>query len=152
MTDAFVLRSRPQPSMPYNAEMRRSFQEAINWNPWMSQLLTEEARRGWLDGAPDSPPAGPSGTFAERPPPPSPVNPTARGPPEITTPDTMAIAPAPTMPYAATIPPSPSAHVTATGVLDATTPSAPTASSAPDVPTAGDPKPGKRRSTRIAGK
>ena len=118
----------------------------------MSQLLTEEAHRGWLDGAPDNPPAGPSGTLAERPPPPSPVNPTASGPPEITTPDAAAIALAPTMPNAGTIPPSPSAHVTATGRLDATTPSAPAASSAPDVPTAGDPKPGKRRSTRIAGK
>ena len=120
----------------------------------MSQLLTEEARRGWLDGAPDSPPAGPSGTLAERAPPPSPVNPTAPGPPEITTPDAVAIAPRPahTMPHAVTIPPSPSAHVRATGRLDATTPSAPGASSAPDVPTAGDPKPGKRRSTRIAGK
>ena len=47
----------------------------------MSQFLTEEARRGWLDGAPDSPPAGPSGTLAERPPPPFPVNPTAPGQP-----------------------------------------------------------------------
>ena len=106
----------------------------------MSQLLTEEAGHGWLDGALDSPSAGP------------PVNPTAPGPPEITTPDAVAIAPAPTMPNAATIPPSPSAYVTATGQLDATTPSAPAASSAPDVPTAGDSKPGKRRSTRIAGK
>ena len=148
MTDALVLRSRPQPPMPSNPEMRTSIQEGINKNPWMALLLTEKARRGWLDGAPDSPPAGPSGTLAE----PSPVNPTAPGPPEITTPDAVAIVPAPTMPNAATIPPSPSAHVTATGRLEATTPSAPPASSAPDVPTAGDPKPGKRRSTRIAGK
>ena len=69
-TDALVPRSRPQPFVPYNAEMRRSIQESINRNPWMTQFLTLEARRGWLDGAPDSPPAGPSGTLAERPPPP----------------------------------------------------------------------------------
>ena len=150
--DPLVLCSRPQPSRPSDAGKRRSVQEFINKNPWMSQLVTEEARRGWLDGTPDSPPAGPSGTLAERPPLPSPVNPTASGPPSITTHDALAIAPAPTMPNAATIPPSPSAHVTATGRLDATTPSAPTASSAPDVPAAGDPKPSKRRSTRIAGK
>ena len=151
-TDALVPRARPQPPMPSNTEMLRSIQESINRNRWMSQFLTEEARRGWLDVVPDSPPAGTSGTLAERPPPPSPVNPTAPGPLEITTPDAVAIAPAPTMPNAATIPPSPSAHVPATGRLDATTPSAPTASSAPDVPGAGDPKPSQRRSTRIAGK
>ena len=118
----------------------------------MSQFLTEEASRGWLDGAPNSPPAGPSGTLAERPPPPSPVNPTALGQSEIMTPDAAAIAPAPMMPNAATIPPSTLAHLTATGRLDTTTPSASTASSVLDVPTAGDPKPSKRRSTRIAGK
>ena len=84
-------------------------------------------------------------------PPPSPVNPTAQGSPEITTRDAVAIAPAPMMPNAATIPLSPSAHVTATVQLDATTHSAPTASSAPDVPAAGNPKPSKRRSTWIAG-
>ena len=120
--------------------------------PWMSQLLTEEARGGWLDGALEGLRAGPSGTLSERPPPPFPVNPTASGPPSITTPDAVAIAPAPTMPNAATISPSLSAPVTATGWLVATTPSAPAASSAPDVPTAGDPKLGKRRSTPIAGK
>ena len=85
-------------------------------------------------------------------PPPSPVNPTAPGPPEITTSDAVAIAPAPTMPNAATIPPSPSAYVTATGRLDATIPAGPTASSAPDVPAAGDLRPSKRRSIRIGGK
>ena len=61
--------------MPSNAEMRRSIQEDINRNPWMSQLLTEEARLDWLDGGPDSPPAGPLGTLAERPPPPPPSTP-----------------------------------------------------------------------------
>ena len=84
--DPLVPRSCPQPSIPSEARKRRSVQEFINKNPWMSQLLTEEARRGWLNGAPDSPPAGPSGTLAERPPPPSPINPTASGPPSITTP------------------------------------------------------------------
>ena len=77
--------------MPRGAE---SIPESITRNPWMSQSLTEEARRGWPDGAPDSPPAGPSVTLAEYPPLPSPVNLTAPGPPEITTADAVAIAPA----------------------------------------------------------
>ena len=64
-TDALIPRSRPQPPMLSNAEMLRTIQEVINRNPWMSQLLTEEARRGWLVGTPDSPPAGPSGTHQE---------------------------------------------------------------------------------------
>ena len=94
-------------------------------------------------------PQGPSRNVR---PPPSPVNPTASGAPSITTPDAVAIAPAPTMLNAATISPSLTAPVTATERLDATTPSAPAASSAPDIPTVGDPKVGKRRSTQIAGK
>ena len=147
-TDALVLRSRPQPSMPSNVEMRKSIQATINKNSWILQLLTEEAHRGWLDGAPDSPLNGPSGTLTE----PSPVNPTALGPPAIMTSDTVPIGPAPMIPNAATIPPSPSAHVTAIGRLDTTTPSAPAASYAPDVRMVGDPKPGIPRTTRIAGK
>ena len=151
-TDALVPSSHSQPPMPSNDEMRRSIPESINRNTWMSHVLTEEPRRGWLEGAPDSLPASPSGTLAEPLPPPFSVNPTAPGPPEIRTRNAVAIATVPTMPNAASIPPSPSAHVTATGQSDAISPSAPTASSAPDVTAAGDPKPGKRRSTRIAGK
>ena len=74
-TDHLVPRLRPQPSMPSDARKRRSIQGYINKNPWMSQLLTEKARRGWLDGAPDSPPAALSGTLVERRPHPPPSTP-----------------------------------------------------------------------------
>ena len=150
--DPLIARSRTQASIPSDAGKRRSVQGFINKDPWMSQLLTEEAHRGCLDGAPDRPPAGTSGTLKECLSPPSPINPTASGPPSITTPDAVAISSGPTMPNSATILRSPSAGVTATGRLDATTPSAPATSSAPDVPPAEDPKLGKRRSTLIAGK
>lgn len=60
----------------------------------MSQMVTEEARRGWLNGASYSPLAGPFGTLADRPPPASPVYFMVLRQPAITSASAVPITPA----------------------------------------------------------
>ena len=122
--------------MPSEAEQIRYIREAISSRPWMSRLLTEETRwRAGLDGAIDSPPAGPSGTFAEHPAAPlSPTNPTV--PPAPRAPDAATIAPVPTTPNAASIPPPSTAPDLATLPTIHPTPIAPSASDSQNVATA----------------